>query len=73
MICPMMMLLLLLAFYVVLKSEMVPSLPKLQAPRKHIYEGCILGKIQRSSFPKDGSVKATQKLQLVRSDVCGPM
>ena len=66
-------LLLLLAFYVVLKSEMVPSLPKLQAPWKHVCEGCILGKMQRSSFPKYGSVRATQKLQLVHSDVCGPM
>ena len=26
------------------KSEMVPSLPKLEAPQKHVYEGCILGK-----------------------------
>ena len=55
------------------KSEMVSSLPKLEAPRKHVYEGCILGKMQRSSFPKYGSVRATQKLQLVHSDVCGPM
>ena len=32
-----------------------------------------LGKMQRSSFPKDGSVRATRKLQLIHSDVCGPM
>jgi transposase InsO family protein len=55
------------------KSEMVSSLPKLEAPRKHVCEGCILGKMQRSSFPKDGTVRATKKLQLVHSDVCGPM
>ncbi|KAH7421780.1 hypothetical protein KP509_13G075100 [Ceratopteris richardii] len=55
------------------KSEMVSSLPKLEAPGKHVCEGCILGKIQRSSFPKDVSVWATQKLKLVHSDVCGPM
>ena len=55
------------------KSEMVFSLPKLEAPRKHVCESCILGKMHRSSFPKDSSVRDTQKLQLVHSDVCGPM
>ena len=55
------------------KSDMVSSLPPLQAPLKHVCEGCILGKMQRSSFPKDGSVRAVRKLQLVHSDVCGPM
>ena len=29
--------------------------------------------MQRSSFPKDGSMRAVRKLQLVHSDVCGPM
>ena len=55
------------------KFDMVSSLPPLQAPLKHVCEGCILGKMQRSSFPKDGSVRAVCKLQLVHSDVCGPM
>ncbi|KAH7297149.1 hypothetical protein KP509_26G056000 [Ceratopteris richardii] len=50
------------------KFEMVSSLPKLEAPGKHVCEGCILGKMQRSSFPKDGSVRATQKLHLVHND-----
>jgi len=40
---------------------------------KHVCEGCILGKMQRAKFPKDGSIRATSKLQLVHSDVCGPM
>ena len=44
------------------KSDMVASLPLLEAPLKHVCEGCILGKMQRSSFPKDGSVQATRKL-----------
>jgi len=38
------------------KSKMVSSLPTLQAPSRHVCEGCILGKMQRASFPKDGSV-----------------
>jgi len=55
------------------KSQMVSSLPHLEAPPKHVCEGCILGKMQRASFPKDGSVRAECKLQLIHSDVCGPM
>ncbi|MCO5548742.1 hypothetical protein L7F22_002203 [Adiantum nelumboides] len=55
------------------KSDMVASLPPLEAPVKHVCEGCILGKMQRSKFPKDGSIRATYRLQLVHSDVCGPM
>ena len=52
---------------------MVSSLPKLEAPVKHVCEGCILGKMQCASFPKDGSIRAECKLQLIHSDVCGPM
>ena len=55
------------------KSQMVSSLPHLEAPPKHVCEGCILGKMQRASFPKDGSVRAECKLQLIHSDVYGPM
>ena len=55
------------------KSDMVSSLFILKAPEKHVCEGCILGKMQRASFPKDGSVRAERKLQLVHSDVCNPM
>ena len=55
------------------KSEMVSLLPRLESPSKHVCEGCILGKMQRASFPKDGSVRAAHKLQLVHSNVCGPM
>ena len=43
---------------------MVTSFPPLEAPVKHVYEGCILGKMQRAKFPKDGSVRATCRLQL---------
>ena len=55
------------------KSEMVSSLPKLETPSKHVCEGCILGKMQHSSFPKDGQLRADRKLQLVHSDVYGLM
>ncbi len=39
----------------------------------HICEGCIKGKHQRTSFPKDGTTKASQLLEIVHIDVCGPM
>ena len=55
------------------KFEMFSTLPKLEGPSKHVYEGYILGKMQHSSFRKDGSIRATCKLQLIHSDVCGPM
>ena len=44
------------------KSEMVSLLPRLEAPPKHVCEGCNLGKMQRASFPKDGSVRAERRL-----------
>ncbi|MCO5577113.1 hypothetical protein L7F22_030936 [Adiantum nelumboides] len=56
-----------------LKFEMVASLPPLKALIKHVCEGCILDKMQHLKFPKDGSVRATCRLQFVHSDVCGPM
>ena len=39
------------------KCEMVSLLPKLEAPSKHVCKGYILGKMQCSSFPKDGVVR----------------
>ncbi|MCO5613411.1 hypothetical protein L7F22_067687 [Adiantum nelumboides] len=39
----------------------------------HVGYGCVLGKMHRFAFSQDGSVRATRKLQLVHSDVCGPM
>ena len=52
---------------------MVSMLPHIEAPPKHVCEGCILGKMQRASFPKDGFVRVECKLQLVHIDACGPM
>lgn len=36
-------------------------------------KGCIEGKQARQPFPKHGATRATKKLELVHSDVCGPM
>jgi hypothetical protein len=39
----------------------------------HICEGCIKGKHQRTSFPKDGATRASQLLEIVHTNVWGPM
>ncbi len=39
----------------------------------HICEGCIQGKHQITSFPKDGAMRASQLLEIIHTDVCGPM
>ena len=55
------------------KNDMVMLLPNRKYLEKHVCEGCILGEMQRTSFPKDGSIRVVKKLQLVHSDVCGPI
>ena len=53
------------------KSKMVLGIPKLE----HIStmcEVCVMEKQHRKPFPKK-SVKASQTLDLVYSDVCGPI
>ena len=36
-------------------------------------ESCELGKQHRKSFPQNMSKRATHKMELVHSDICGPM
>ena len=36
-------------------------------------EGCIAGKMKRKPFKAVGEIRSKRKLQLVHSDVCGPM
>jgi len=36
-------------------------------------EGCVEGKIQRKPYKSVGEIRSKRKLQLVYSDVCGPM
>ncbi|MCO5556318.1 hypothetical protein L7F22_009865 [Adiantum nelumboides] len=55
------------------RHNMVHDLSLLQMPPRHVCEGCVLGKMHRFAFSQDGSIRATRKLQLVHSDVCGPM
>ncbi|MCO5550359.1 hypothetical protein L7F22_003843 [Adiantum nelumboides] len=55
------------------RHNMVYDLSLLEMPPRHVCEGCVLGKMHIFAFSQDGSVRATRKLQLVHSDVCGPM
>ena len=36
-------------------------------------EGCAMGKMHRKPFPKKSQHKSTQPLELIHSDICGPM
>ena len=38
-----------------------------------VCKGCIEGKQARQPFPQDGATRATKPLELVHSDVCGPI
>eukprot|EP01018_Ginkgo_biloba_P034677 Gb_28622 [translate_table: standard] len=53
------------------KNEMVAGLPFIQGS-KEICEGCIFGKQHRDSFPVS-KFKARESLELVHTDLCGPM
>jgi GAG-pre-integrase domain len=37
------------------------------------YEGCVIGKHPRSSFPKVTEYRAMNPLELVHTDICGPI
>ena len=54
-------------------EEMLEGLPLLTLPPKYVCEGCVLGKMARRPFPKNAALQADHKLQLIHSDVCGPM
>ncbi|CAL9007503.1 unnamed protein product [Prunus brigantina] len=55
------------------QKNMVKGLPLLQAPST-VCEECMVGKQHRETFPKESSWRATRVLlQLVHSDICGPI
>ena len=60
----------------VLKSmgdkNMVDGIPSINHP-KQLCETCLLGKHARRSFPKETTSRTSKPLQLVHTDVCGPI
>ena len=51
---------------------MVKGLPLIEK-LDSLCEGCILGKQQRESFPAGKSIREKAPLEIVHSDLCGPM
>ncbi|BBN67207.1 transposable element gene [Prunus dulcis] len=54
------------------EKDMVQGLLKLQESEKTC-SGCAIGKSHRSSFDKEIAWRASQPLELIHSDTCGPM
>jgi len=54
------------------EKNMVIGLLELKSPSK-ICEDCMTGKQHRASFPKKTHWRATQILQLIHADICGPL
>ena len=53
-------------------KRMVIGLPVLK-PSKQICTTCLIGKQHREAMPKQSQWRASKKLQLVHSDICGPI
>ena len=51
---------------------MIYGLPTIE-DLKEVCEGCALGKHHRELFPKEKAWRARAPLELVHTDVCGPM
>lgn len=54
------------------QKHMVNGLPSLKSPSK-ICQDCLIGKQKQDSFPKKSTWRASQILQLVHADICGPI
>ena len=52
--------------------EMVIGVPKVSTKHDDVCEGCVLGKFAKASFPRSDT-RSEGVLDLVHSDVCGPM
>lgn len=55
-----------------MKKSIVTGIPELSLD-KEICQACMMGKQTRKSFPKATSYRATQVLELVHGDLCGPI
>jgi GAG-pre-integrase domain len=54
------------------RKNMVYGLPNIE-DKKDVCEACALGKIHRETFPKEKAWRAKEPLELVHTDICGPM
>lgn len=51
---------------------MVTGLPKIQVPFQ-VCEKCVVSKQHRAQFPQGKSWRAKSVLELMHSDICGPI
>ena len=54
------------------EQEMVVGLPEIKTV-KGVCEGCVLGKQCREAFPREATTRASTPLELIHTDICGPM
>ena len=54
------------------RKDMVKGLPLIEKPDS-LCEGCILGKQHRETFPAGKLVREKELLEIVHSDLCGPI
>lgn len=54
------------------QKNMMRDLPAIHQ-KEDVCEGCLLGKQHRKPFPSDKAWRAKKVLELVHTDVCGPM
>ncbi|KAL0554273.1 hypothetical protein IC582_008190 [Cucumis melo] len=54
------------------RKNMVKGLPYIKHPDQ-LCEGCLHGKQSRKSFPQESSSRARRPLELVHTDLCGPI
>ncbi|GKV25633.1 hypothetical protein SLEP1_g35036 [Rubroshorea leprosula] len=53
-------------------NELVRDLPSINLS-DDVCEACQLGKLHRQAFPVNQAWRATEKLELIHTDICGPM
>ncbi|KAI5328948.1 hypothetical protein L3X38_028345 [Prunus dulcis] len=54
------------------EQDMVVGLPEIKEDRQ-VCEGCALGKQSIEAFPREATSRASTPLELIHSDICGPM
>ena len=57
----------------ILSKKLVNGMDISKSANLSFCEGCVEGKMHRNPFNSVGEIRSTEKLQLVHSDVCGPM
>jgi len=57
----------------IVRNELVAGVSIPRTANLTFCEACVKGKLSRKPFKPVGEIQSTRKLQLVHSDVCGPM